>query len=187
MQKAKVRLKGVRPLIFHKFIYQQHQAQPEDYLYLDGNKVIIPANNLMYMMASLNTDSAIRRLYQKSYKSYMAIIHGFVWISPERIPLKSEDGKIIEWNNKWAPPLGLLESTVMIRQGTKSTRMPLVRPYVNPPWYLDFEMTLYENDIITNLKQLKQLLITGGIYIGIGSWRQRYGRFIVDSFEEEAL
>jgi len=40
------------------------------------------------------------------------------------------------------------------------------------------------NDVL-DVREVEQFLATAGSVIGLGDWRPRYGRFIIEAFEED--
>ena len=50
------------------------------------------------------------------------------------------------------------------------------------PWTLDFNITLIKNNLIDETK-LFNWFITGGMQISLGTYRPRFGRFTVDTWE----
>jgi|ERR1035437_4353997 hypothetical protein len=58
----------------------------------------------------------------------------------------------------------------------------VVRPRIEQ-WSLSFEIQLLQDERVSN-EILKEILEYAGIFVGVGSWRPKYGRFEVTKFAE---
>ncbi len=59
---------------------------------------------------------------------------------------------------------------------------PKERPTLPLPWALEFTLSIFPNKEIKE-EALKNLFIMGGIAIGLGTYRGRYGKFQVTKWE----
>ena len=60
---------------------------------------------------------------------------------------------------------------------------PKHRPTLPTPWELEFDFELYPNREIKE-QEIINLLEEAGKAIGIGTWRGRFGKFYVESWDE---
>ena len=58
----------------------------------------------------------------------------------------------------------------------------VVRPRIDE-WELSFEIQLLQDERVSE-EVLKEILSYAGLYVGIGAWRPKYGRFEVTSWKE---
>lgn len=58
----------------------------------------------------------------------------------------------------------------------------VVRPRIDE-WELELNINLLQDERISS-EQLKEILVYAGLYVGIGAWRPKFGRFEVIKFEE---
>jgi hypothetical protein len=58
----------------------------------------------------------------------------------------------------------------------------VVRPCFTD-WSLDFTIDLLQDERVSP-EMLKSILAYGGLYVGIGAWRPKFGRFEIKSFKE---
>ena len=56
------------------------------------------------------------------------------------------------------------------------------RPILNLPWELSFQLEIVDNQLINETK-LMNWFKSGGLLIGLGGYRPKYGRFMVKRFE----
>jgi hypothetical protein len=129
-------------------------------LYKDRGKLYQPAEHLERCM-----EVAGKEFKFKGRVSYMQILKGGIIVEPNRIPIPKKDKP--EHFRRW----------VVI----KGNRVSKTRAIFNK-WTLDFNIRVF-NDAI-NFETLKEILIYGGAYIGIGDWRPKYGRFEVIKFKK---
>jgi len=180
-----VKLQGVAPIMFDRFIdHSKEDRPPQQKFYLaDGDRVVLPAMNLDSFLFS--DSGAVRCVEGRAAKNFMAVGNSHVNIDPALIPFtdgKKEivfngfDGKRF-WIHDFGAPVTKLGSS-RIKQPMKK------RPVLNPPWFLSFEINMVENDIITPQK-LRNWIDVGGIMIGLGTWKPKYGRFVICEWKEK--
>lgn len=58
----------------------------------------------------------------------------------------------------------------------------VVRP-ICEKWSLDFTIDLLQDERISS-ETLEEILTYAGLYVGIGAWRPKFGRFMITNFEE---
>ena len=59
---------------------------------------------------------------------------------------------------------------------------PKVRPVVELPWDIEFNLTLFKNEEFKET-WLKNAFMKGGIALGLGTYRGVYGKFIIEKWE----
>ena len=99
-------------------------------------------------------------------KSYKDVFKGGIIVEPDRIMHKAKN------------------AITDARWGTNPhTRgaVWVVRPRFDK-WVLDFTINLLQDERVDD-KTLKDILTYAGLYVGIGAWRPKFGRFKVNSFK----
>ena len=174
--RRKVRLNFIVPIMFDRYAGDNKTELPvEEKLYLTGNRqVIFPAVNLLSFLTGENTKSAPKILHDsREYKTITNALASFTTITPAEIPFLS-DGKPVYfkgWNNQ----IQIHETVARLPKGIPN---PKKRPIIFPPLSLEFELSYYENDVISE-STLKLLFERGGIQVGLGTFRPTFGKFEV--------
>ena len=177
----KVSLNGIRPILFDRYAGDNKtQLLPEQKMYMDGdNGLLVPSANIHSFLCSVNTKSAVKMFYDpRKYKTVAAAILGFVTIEPFEIPL-TRKGKQIKWAGWEKNGITLHKSVARLEKGIPN---PKERPMVDVPWELAFDLTVWQNDEVSET-EVKNLFVKGGIPIGLGTYRGVYGKFVVDSWK----
>lgn len=155
-------------------------------LYLNKEGLIIlPSRNVMSLLSAENTGSAPKRfLDSKKYKSMAQAMLSFVCISPFEIPFLRK-GKPIRFNGFDADEVDR-EAQVYVDHRVarlpKGVPNPKERPVLSLPWELEFVLSLFRNDEVQE-ETVQNMLIRGGIAIGLGTYRGVYGKFRVTRWE----
>lgn len=185
--KFAVRLDGVRPIMFDRYAGDNNTALPtEQKLYLASDRtVVLPGENLMSFLTATNTTSAPKRLLDnRQYRDVCSAFQCFVDIEPaDAIPFK-RDGKPIKFG-KFDGDVDA-ESKVWIHRTVarlpKGIPNPKTRPVLPMPWALEFTLILHKNGEV-NAEQLQKMFDEGGITIGLGTFRGRFGKFVIGKWE----
>lgn len=189
-----VEIEGITPLMFDRYPGDNDtQLTPRQKLYFgeDGSSIVIPSTNLMSFLSAKNTDSAPKRLLDsRKYKKFTEACASFVMIQAcgeeysENLPLL-RDGKPIKFSgfgdDEVCPSSGVFIKRDVARL-EKGIPNPKVRPVLPAPWSLRFMLSLFPNEQIQE-QQLKNVFEKGGYAVGIGTWRGRFGKFRVASWE----
>ncbi len=177
-----VRLRGLSPIMFDPYAGDNKtQLQPNQKFYFDsdGKSLVIPAANIHSFLCATNTRSAVKAFYDmRRYKDVAAALLGFVSISPFMIPL-TDGERQIEFNGFDGKRFILHNSVARLPKGIPN---PKSRPVVSTPWQLEFELSIFKNDVVSEI-EVKNLIGKGGIAIGLGTYRGVYGKFAVDMWE----
>jgi hypothetical protein len=108
----------------------------------------------------------------RKYKKVGQAILGFVQISPMTIPLM-RDRKQIEFKGFDKNGIWIHQTVARLEKGIPN---PKSRPVIDPPWQLEFELSLFPNDDVS-IDEIKLLFDRGGIAIGLGTYRGIFGKF----------
>lgn len=100
-------------------------------------------------------------------KTYKDVMNGGVIISPIEIVHKNQK---FAMDARWG------------KNPTTRGAVWVVRPKVDD-WELSFTLDLLQDERVAP-ETLKQILEYAGLYVGIGAWRPKYGRFQVIKFQE---
>lgn len=189
-----VTIQGLTPIMFDRYAGDNDtQLTPSQKLYYaeDGRTLVIPSMNLMSFLSAKNTDSAPKRLLDsRKYKKFTEACASFVMIDApgdeysENLVL-TRNGEPIQFDKFGDDDICPLSGVWIHRSVArleKGIPNPKVRPMLDLPWALTFRLTLFPNDQIQE-QQLKNIFERGGIAVGIGTWRGRFGKFAVTQWE----
>jgi hypothetical protein len=176
-EKFKVKIRGVVPLLMHRFVSSNEKPQTakkqgrkgkiydnvEDakqaaYLLEDGT-LYQPAEHLEGAMTRSATSYIIPGAGKKTYKD---AVKGGVFIEPREIPHLIQGYEVD------------LRSVVI-----KGSRIERARPRFDN-WELEFTINLVDERVTPEI--LKQILEDAGKFVGIGDFRPKFGRFEVTEF-----
>jgi len=178
----KVRLVGITPIMFDRYPGDNKtELMPEQKMYFaeDGRTLILPSENVKSFLCAINTPSAVKRFYDpRKYKALAADLLAFVIIKPEETPL-TRNGEPIVFEGFGRNSITLDKAVARLEKGIPN---PKERPLVGLPWELNLEVMVFENDSFSEL-EVKNLFVRGGLAIGFGTYRGRYGKFTVEQWE----
>ncbi|MBM3254654.1 MAG: hypothetical protein FJZ16_10395 [Candidatus Omnitrophica bacterium] len=174
MQKAKVKIKGIAPLLMNRFVMENpdntkakrrdEQYSPED----DAEKALYKDEKIGCYAPSTWIEACLRDTAKefkgKGKSSLKTTILSSVFIEPEKIPLNKKTYDEVD-----------LRPVVIQRN-----RIVKGRPRFNS-WELEFTINFSEDRIRKDT--LKQILEEAGATKGIGDYRPKFGRFEVVRFE----
>jgi hypothetical protein len=177
MQKVKVKIKGVTPLLFNKPPEYEHDSKIKvnnpnineddglkNKLYSQGGKIYTPATHIRGALINAGKDLKVKG---KGKATYSKMFASMVMISPEALVHKS-------------PKLDVLTVRTVNpnTRGQNMTKRPRLRD-----WELVFNCEV-EDEI--PLEVLHEALQRAGRYVGIGDWRPAtkgvHGKFMVTEF-----
>lgn len=159
------------------------------YLVPGTNILCLPAMNINSFFTAHNTPSAPKRLRDKrKYKDICNAISSFVMFEgpekdPEYIPFL-RDGKLItvgEFGDDLDEESGLFLHRSVARLD-KGIPNPKERPTLPLDWWLEFKITIFKNNAIKEA-EIRNLLIEGGLAIGLGTYRGTFGKFVLESWK----
>lgn len=190
----KVTLKGITPVMFDRYPGDNDTVlAPEQKMYFgeDGSSLAMPSINLMSFLSAKNTDSAPKRLLDsRKYKKFTEACAAYVMIQAlgevySEDLLFVRDGAPIRFD-KFEKDEVCRTSGVFIKRDVarleKGIPNPKVRPVLPLPWSLSFALKIYPNDQIQE-QQVHNIFIKGGIAVGLGTWRGRFGKFVVEEWD----
>lgn len=186
MEKFKVKLEGISDIMFDKFFDHSKEVRPpEQKMYLAaGNKVVFPSENIHAFLWGEKPGGCAKTNEGKKAKDYIRTGQSHVFIDPIVIPFSDgkkdvvfeEFGKGNLWVHE-ASPTTKGAGGAIIKQELKK------RPVLRAPWYLEFQITIIENSLIDEQK-LYNWFCNGGILIALGTYRPRFGRFQIDTWNK---
>jgi hypothetical protein len=177
MIKAKVTIKGISPILFHRYpdedftgkelkikgVKPTKDEQVEKSLYrTKSGKIYTPADHIIGAMVKAGTNFAL-----KGRKTFKEVCEAGVFIEPVEIVHKNQKYEA-DWRSA-------------VNHNMRNARVMVGRGRLNQ-WELEFELVCI--DPRATIHDLEDILSYAGNYIGIGSYRPRYGRFEVISFKE---
>jgi hypothetical protein len=186
-----VTLTGLSGLMFDRFIDHSKEVRPaEQKLYLDsdGKTLVIPSMMIeSFLTRQLAPVGCAAKFEGKRRAEYASTALSHVFFSPELIPIvemKTKKGILIEselakderFYIARFSPITKMSGGGAIKQEAKP------RPVLRHGWEISFEIQLIKNTLIDETK-LYNWFSSGGIVIGLGSYRPRYGRFEVTKWE----
>jgi hypothetical protein len=190
----RVTLTGINPIMFDRYPGDnQTQLQPGQKFYLaeDGRTLTLPATNIMSFLSAKNTDSAPKRLLDsRKYKKFTEACASFVMIQADVEDFSeslviTRNGDPLEFSGfdekEKCPTSGAYIQRDVARL-EKGIPNPKVRPVISTPWEVSFRLSLFQNDQLQE-QQLKNIFEGGGIAVGLGTWRGRFGKFVVSEWE----
>ena len=176
MKTIKVKIKGVCPLLQHRFPIEEHgenkkvskkkiyipeeEAEKACYRGKDG-MLYQPSEHIYQAMVQASTDFKF-----EGRKTYKEVVKAGIVVEPEFIPHNKNT-----WDEIDARRVNVQRSAVV-----------RWRPRLNE-WELEFDIQIIDDENITP-SILKDILDRAGQLKGIGDYRPRFGRFQVVSWEE---
>ena len=183
-RKIQIELEGLADLMFDRFIDHSAEKRPvEQKLYLNNNsELVIPAENIYAFLFSENPQGCAKAFEGRKGKEYIRLGQGSIFVLPFLIPVM-HDNKPILVKGTIGDQFWVFEAAPRTKQGSLSIKQEIKpRPVLKLPWTISFEITMIESPIITETKILNWFT-KGGIEIGLGTYRPRFGRFHVKRFE----
>lgn len=183
----KITLTGITPVMFDRYSGDNKTSlRPEEKFYFDqdGRTLVLPSQNIVSLLSAQNTPSAPKRfLDARKYRATASGILSFTVFRPILIPFMREGRRILfdAFDGGTDPKSGAYvhHSVARLDRGIPN---PKDRPVLPTPWELSFEMDYYRNEEVQE-EQIRNLMIRGGISIGIGTFRGVYGKFHVTKWQ----
>lgn len=180
-----LRLNGNCPIMFDRFYGQEKDTRPpEQKFYLSsGNKIVLPTENIYSFMFGENPAGAAKTEGKKS-KEYIRMGYSHILVDPvDNVPFQRNGQDIVfkEWEgnedlyyvSEFSPRTKMSGSPNSIKQNLKK------RPVLLTPWSVTFTFTVIKNPLIT-VEKIFNWFSEGGILIGLGTYRPRFGRFTTE-------
>jgi hypothetical protein len=167
--------------MFDRYPGDNKTKLPDDEkMYLDEHRhLTIPTINLFSMLVAENTKSVCKLFLGKNGREVALGITTFCTIEPFEIPICDEKGPITfaDFNDK----VRVVKHVARLNKGVPN---PKSRPLIELPWSIAGTITYTENPYCP-YQTLRDCFIKGGI-IGLGTFRQHFGKFRLARFETVA-
>ena len=173
--------------MFDRFIDHSAEKRPaEQKLYLlDGNQVILPAENILSGFLCGTDPKGCAKVFEgKKGADYIRMMMAHTVITPDAIPFLDSNMKPVKFTKFGAgSPFKIVTAAARTKKGSLSIKQEAQdRPLLTMPWHLKFGIKLFVNTAVDENK-LHNYFDRGGIEIALGTWRPRYGRFMVKGWE----
>lgn len=185
IQKIKVKIAGIADIMFDRFIDHSKEVRPpEQKLYLKGkNEVVLPAENIVAFLFGDDPGGCAKVFEKKGCRDYLRAGLSHVFIDPVTLPLMKNKKKVI-FKDFETEAFWIHKGSPRTKQGSRSIKQEeKQRPVLTMPWELAFDINLVKNPMIDSTK-LFNWFTRGGIFIGLGTFRPRFGRFEVTKWED---
>lgn len=179
MYKVDVTIKGISPLLQHRFLMEEteetklvtgekdYSQDAEKAVYRDSKgNIFQPGTHIEGALIKAGTDFKIKGRGTKTFKELMK---SSVFVDPEEIPLIWEGKRIKDFE---------IDARPVVVQRNRIVRR---RPRFDK-WEMSFKLNVMSDQIPHDL--LKEILEHAGMFKGIGDWRPKFGRFEVTKFEK---
>jgi len=172
MEKVKIKIKGIVPLLMHKYNFDttKEKAKRKDEQYSvekDAQRALYYEKSIGCYVPSTWIEACLRQTasdFKQGKKTYKNTILSSVFCEQEKIPLNKKTYDEID-----------VRAVVIQRN-----RIAKGRPKFNT-WELEFVLCYDETRIKKDI--LKQILEEAGAAKGIGDYRPKFGRFKVLEFK----
>lgn len=182
--KIRVVLEGLSDIMFDRFIdHSQEVRPPEQKIYLnEKGEVVLPAENMSAFYFGENPSGCAKWFEGKKGKDYIRMGMSHVFFGPTLLPFQV-DGKPIAFNGFENGRFSIYWASGRTKKGTLSIKQEMkARPLMKLPWELEFLATIIKNSYIDETK-LHNWTLMGGMQIAVGTYRPRFGRFGIKSWE----
>lgn len=186
MQIIDVKIKGIADIMFDRFYdHTKTPRPPEQKLYLVGtNQLVLPVDNLYSFLFGQDPAGCALRFEGKKGSDHLAIGQSHVFIDRGYIHFK-HNGEKIKFDDFLDGSFWIHYGSGRTKQGRRSIKQEVKpRPVLRCPWSLSFKIQLAKNNLIDSTKLLTWFQ-TGGIILALGTYRPRFGRFVVKRWIEE--
>jgi hypothetical protein len=187
-----VTLRGLTELMFDRYPGDndtQLEWHQKLYMIPETSRLCIPAMNIVSFLSSHNTNSAPKRLRDKrKYKDIANSCLSFVIVTAkdgsQNIPILGADDEPISLgipgvDRDKKSGVYLHRSVARLDKGIPN---PKERPVVPLPWAIDFRIRFIPNKEIKE-QEVRNLMLEGGLAIGLGTYRGVFGKFEIDEWK----
>ena len=187
---VKVKITGMVGILFDRFVDMSSDKIPtEQKLYLNAkNELVLPSENIYSFLFGEKPGGCAVRFEGKQWKQYKMTGMSFITIDPEFIPF-TRSGAAIKFSkftdgHDEKARIHILHHKANIVKGKLVIPSPKVRPMLEAPWELTFDVTIFQNTLI-DVQKIKNWFVRGGIEVALGTYRPRFGRFTVEFAEKK--
>jgi hypothetical protein len=186
-----VTLRGLSGIMFDRFIDHSKEVRPANqklYYNGDGKSIVIPAIMIeSFITRQLAPVGCACKFEGKKGREYAGMAMSHVFFNPELIPIvETKTGKEIVPDDEIEKDgrfyVARYSTVTKMGGGGAIKQEAKPRPVLRCGWEISFEIQIIKNQLIDETK-LYNWFTMGGIVIGIGSYRPRYGRFDVAKWE----
>jgi hypothetical protein len=181
-----VQLDSLTDVMFDRFIdYSAEKRPPEQKLYLFGkNQLVLPQDNLTDgFLCGLDPKGCAITFEGKQGKDYRMMASAHVMIDEAVISFLKDDHPVVFTDFDEGGPFWIHRGSPRVKKGSSSIKQEMKeRPVLRHPWALRFSISLVKNAMIDETK-LFNWFMRGGMLIGIGTYRPKFGRFTVTGWE----
>jgi len=182
-----VKATGLAPMMFDRFETMEGDIAPKKKLYLDGDFVCLPAENIYSFLASELGGKSCAAVFQgKARKPFMNDVLSSVVVAPE-MPRFTRDGKPVRFGgfdgdgrDKRSGIYIRHDKALVKKSGGLIIPNPKMRPVLPLPWELEFEVSLWNTARKLTVEILTRWLVEGGVAVGFGTYRPRFGRCVME-------
>lgn len=188
MYTVDVRIVGTAPLMQHRYPMPEletlskggkkktgatdYTQEWREYLYTNSEGVYQPA---VHIEGALVKAAANFKVQGKRGASYKELFKAALFVGPDEIPHNLATPDELDTDGDKALYLDMRPVVV------NRARVVRIRPTFKPGWTLDFEITVIDDELPSDIVQ--DALTLAGKAVGIGDFRPRFGRFSVARFE----
>lgn len=173
-----VKIKGICPLLMARFPEEDWQdgqpkkpprPLPKEEMYekakykMEDGTLYCPASHIIGAMLKASS-----RVILKGKITYMEVVKGGIFIFPEEIPHLIQKVEIDYRHG--SNGTGAKKIAIMVARARLEN------------WELSFKLSCFDNR--AGEAEIRQILEIAGAYIGVGSYRPRYGRFEIVGWEK---
>lgn len=177
--KKHVKLTGLTPIMFDRYSGDNKtELTPDQKVYTKAGNLVFPSLNIISFLSAQNTESATKRVLDvREYKPVAAALLSSISIATEVINFTRE-GKAIKFGGfvDDSDPVSGMHIARHVARLPKGIPNPKVRPVLDAPWELEFEMSIFPNEELSETL-IERIFTQGGIQIGLGTYRGVYGKF----------
>lgn len=175
MKSINIKIKGIVPLLQNRFVGEEDENAAErtgvidrsenwkQALYSDKKLGIYEPSE--HIWGSMIKAAVNFQIPGKGKKTYKDLIKSAIIIEPDKIPLGKKEPDEID------------KRPVVIR-GSRIVRQ---RPMMKEGWELSFTVNILDEQLPA--EAVKRILEHAGRFVGIGDFRPRFGRFIIERFK----
>ena len=143
----------------------------------------LPNVNIVSFLSAQNSNSVAKLVSGRGYKKLANDLLAFVRVTPAHIPLTRNGEPIVfnEFKNDRDADAGIYvhKCVARLKGGIPN---PKVRPVVELPWELEFDMYILEEGDVREVT-LKGYIERGGLAIGLGTYRGVFGKFEIGGWD----
>lgn len=190
MEETQIRVVGesLADILFDQFFdHSKEPRPPEQKLYLGKkNQIMFPSLNVMAFLFNQKGNSCVTKFEGKKRGDYISMGFSHVFINPQMIPFRGKDEKPVFFTDFDNGPFYIVRAapTTKMPGGGFIKQEAKPRPALKMPWTLEFQITLYKNLLINDVK-LRNWFEMGGLLIGLGTYRPLFGRFRIKTWEKK--